>query len=116
MEALEAGVADFDEMIQGCKDDFQSMVDTAIMEVQGVKDMVDMDLDAAIQQKIMEQQDLHDMAKADMADVNDEIADEMDEMAMMVTDEMTNEVDALIQTVNNVFAERQAIVEAIEDD
>ena len=48
MEALEAGVADFDEMIQGCKDDFQSMVDAAIMEVQGVKDMVDMDLNAAI--------------------------------------------------------------------
>lgn len=86
------------------------------MEVQVQKDMLDMNLDAAIEQKIMEQQDMHDMAKADMADVNDEIADEMDEMAMEVTETMTNEVDALIETVNNIFMERIAIVESIEDD
>jgi hypothetical protein len=86
------------------------------MEVQVQKDMVDMNLDAAIEQKIMDQQDMHDMAKADMADINDEIADEMDEMAMEVTDVMTNEVDALIETVNNMFMERTAIVESIETD
>lgn len=86
------------------------------MEVQAQKDMLDMNLGAAIEQKIMEQQDMHDMAKADMADVNDEIADEMDEMAMEVTETMTNEVDALIETVNNMFMERIAIVESIEDD
>lgn len=88
----------------------------AKMEVSGMKDMVDLDLEAAIDQKIMEQQNMHDMAKADMADVNDEIADEMEEMAMEVTEEMTNEVDVLIETVNNLFMERIAIVEEIETD
>jgi hypothetical protein len=33
MEALDAGVADFDTKLQACRDDFQLMVDTAIMEV-----------------------------------------------------------------------------------
>jgi hypothetical protein len=92
------------------------MVDMAKMEVSGMKDMVDLDLEAAIDQKIMEQQNMHDMAKADMADVNEEIADEMEEMAMEVTEEMTNEVDVLIETVNNLFMERIAIVEEIETD
>jgi thymidylate synthase len=81
-----------------------------------MKDMTDIVLNAAIEAKILDQQAMHDMAKAEMGDVNDEIADEMDEMTMMVTEEMTDQVDALIETVNNAFMERQAIVEAIETD